>query len=188
MPSEKHKNSGNAYDSYFSLDNLCVYVSERRFEYERIGVIRTPFDSPEGMPIQPVGADDTEGTVKIDGEYSDGLQNLDGFSHCILIYHFHETDDGFSLLVEPFLDDRQRGLFSTRTPLRPNPIGMSVVGIDAVTGDEVAVRGIDVVDGTPLLDIKPFVPEFDAPEDTDTGWLEASEPAIRSERSDERFL
>ena len=163
-------------------------MSERHFEYEQIGVIKTPFDSPEGMPIQPVGADKTKGKVKVDEEYADGLENLDGFSHCILIYHLHETDDGFSLLVEPFLDDTQRGLFSTRAPRRPNPIGMSVVGIDAATDGEIAVRGIDVVDGTPLLDIKPFVPDFDVPEETDTGWLNASESAIRSERSDERFL
>jgi tRNA-Thr(GGU) m(6)t(6)A37 methyltransferase TsaA len=157
------------------------------FEYESIGVIRTPFESPEGMPIQPVGADEVDGTVKVDGPYADALQDLDGFTHCILLYHFHESANTASLQVEPFLDEEQRGLFATRAPQRPNPIGLSVVEIDAVTTQEVTVKGIDVVDGTPLLDIKPFVPDFDVPDDADTGWLDASKSTIQSKQADERF-
>lgn len=155
------------------------------FGYESIGVIRTPFESPEGMPIQPVGPDAVGGTVEVDEAYADGLQDLDGFTHCILLYHFHASADTASVQVEPFLDDETRGVFATRAPQRPNPIGLSVVEIDTVTTREVTVSGIDVVDGTPLLDIEPFVPDFDVPDRADTGWLDASKSAIRSKRADE---
>ncbi len=155
-------------------------------EYNPIGVIHTPFESPEGMPIQPAGADAT-GTVELAPRYAAGLQDLAEFSHCILLYHFHASDDDVSLTVEPFLDETERGLFATRAPQRPNPIGLSVVEIDTVADREITVNGIDVVDGTPLLDIKPFVPQFDAPDDVDAGWLETSQSAVRSKRADDRF-
>jgi tRNA-Thr(GGU) m(6)t(6)A37 methyltransferase TsaA len=163
-------------------------MSGQTFTYEAIGVVRTPFESPEGMPIQPAGAQDATGTIEIDEQYADGLQDLSGFSHCLLLYHFHEADGEPDLKVEPFLDDTARGVFATRAPRRPNPIGLSVVEIDTVAAQQVTVDGIDVVDGTPLLDIKPFAAEFDAPEDTETGWLDASTSTIRSKRADERFL
>lgn len=156
--------------------------------YEPIGVIRTPFDSPEGMPIQPVGDDAAEGVVELADAYADGLDDLDGFSHCILLYHFHASGDDAPLEVEPFLDDESRGVFATRAPQRPNPIGLSVVEIESVADNELTVTGIDVVDQTPLLDIKPFVPEFDVPTDADTGWLTATQSTIRSKEADERFL
>jgi len=131
-------------------------VPKNTFSYEPIGVIRTPFESPDGMPIQPVGADSTEGTVELDPSYADGLADLEGFSHCILLYHFHASGDDAPLSVEPFLDDEQRGVFSTRAPQRPNPIGISVVSVESIEGRELTVGGIDVIDGTPLLDVKPF--------------------------------
>lgn len=159
-----------------------------QFQYEAIGVIRTPFESPDGMPIQPVGADTEGGTVRVEESYAAGLQDSNGFSHCILLYHFHAATDATSLEVEPFLDTKERGVFATRAPQRPNQIGLSVVEIDSVTGNEVSVRGIDVVDQTPSLDIKPFVPDFDVPKDADTGWITASKSTIQSEEADERFL
>lgn len=162
-------------------------MSEDQFHYESIGIIRTPFGSPEGMPIQPAGADHVEGTVEVEESYAEGLRNIDGFSHCILLYHFHASADTASLQVEPFLDEEKRGVFATRAPQRPNQIGLSVVEIDSITGSEVTVRGIDVVDETPLLDIKPFVPDFDVPDDADTGWLDASTSTIKSKQADERF-
>jgi tRNA-Thr(GGU) m(6)t(6)A37 methyltransferase TsaA len=140
------------------------------------------------MPIQPTGADDLEGTVEVDELYAEGLQDLDGFSHCILLYHFHAAADSASVEVKPFLDEETRGVFATRAPQRPNQIGLSVVEIGSVTGPEVNVRGIDVVDQTPLLDIKPFVPDFDVPDNADTGWINASKSTIRSKQADERFL
>jgi len=163
-------------------------VRKDTFSYESIGVIRTPFESPDGMPIQPIGADSVTGTVEIEASYADGLADLAEFSHCILLYDFHASGDDASLRVEPFLDDERRGVFSTRAPQRPNSIGLSVVAIESVTERELAVSGIDVVDGTPLLDIKPFVPEFDIPSEVETGWLDASESTIRSEQADKRFL
>ncbi len=163
-------------------------MSEDQLSYEPIGMIRTSFESPDGMPIQPVGDAAVEGTVELKEAYADGLKDLDGFTHCILLYHFHASDDAASMEVEPFLNDEKRGVFATRAPQRPNPIGLSVVEIESVTDETVAVNGIDVVDQTPLLDIKPFVPEFDAPADVDTGWLTASESTIHSKEADERFL
>ncbi len=163
-------------------------MSEDHIIYEPIGVLRTPFESPDGMPIQPVGDTDTEGIVELKQPYADGLTDLDGFTHCILLYHFHKSDDPAPLEVEPFLDDEPRGIFATRAPKRPNSIGLSVVEIESITDDNVVVTGIDVVDRTPLLDIKPFVPDFDVPSDAETGWLTASKSTIQSKRADERFL
>ena len=140
------------------------------------------------MPIQPVGDAAVKGTVELNNAYTDGLQDLDGFTHCILLYHFHASDDTAPLEVEPFLDDEQRGVFATRAPQRPNPIGLSVVEIDSVTDETITVDSIDIVDQTPLLDIKPFVPEFDVPSDVDTGWLTATGATIHSQEADERFL
>jgi tRNA-Thr(GGU) m(6)t(6)A37 methyltransferase TsaA len=151
-----------------------------------IGVIRTPFNTLEGMPIQPVGAGQTAGQVIIDPQYAEGLADIDGFSHLILIYVFHQSK-GYQLKVKPFLDDRMRGLFATRAPRRPNPIGLSVVKLLRREGNSLHVGNIDVVDGTPLLDIKPYVPAFDAPEATAIGWLEDKVEHSRSMRSDERF-
>jgi tRNA-Thr(GGU) m(6)t(6)A37 methyltransferase TsaA len=139
------------------------------------------------MPIQPTGTEAT-GTVELDEEYTEGLRDLGGFSHCILVYYLHHADDGVSMTVEPFLDDTERGLFATRAPNRPNPIGVSVVEVLEVDGPEVEVGGIDTLDGTPVLDIKPFVPEFDAPEEATTGWLGSVADGARKARSDDRFL
>ena len=151
-----------------------------------IGVIRTPFKTLEGMPIQPVGAAETEGSVVVDPSYADGLADIEGFSHLILIYAFHQSK-GFDLSVKPFLDDRMRGLFSTRAPCRPNPLGLSVVKLLRRQENILHVVNIDVVDGTPLLDIKPCVPAFDSPEVTAIGWLEGKAKQSRDMRSDTRF-
>ena len=140
------------------------------------------------MPIQPVGDAAVEGIVELEEAYADGLADLDGFTHCILLYHFHACGDATPLKIEPFLVDESRGVFAMRQPQRPNPIGLSVVEIDSVTDETVTVTGIDVVDGTPLLDSKPFVPDFDVPSNADTGWLTASKSTIQSEQADDRFL
>ena len=152
-----------------------------------IGEIRTPFESPEGMPIQPTGSEAT-GTVELNEEYAEGLRDLDGFSHCILIYYLHNADDEASMTVEPFLDDSERGLFATRAPNRPNPIGVSVVEVLGVDGPRVEVGGIDVLDGTPVLDIKPLVPEFDSPKDVSIGWLGSVAGDADEVSADDRFL
>ena len=151
-----------------------------------LGVIRTPFSDLEGMPIQPSGAAGVRGRVQVLPEYRPGLLDLEGFSHIILLYHFHRSQ-GFRLQVTPFLDDQVHGLFATRAPRRPNPIGLSIVKLLGVEGGELLVENIDVLDGTPLLDIKPYAPRFDAQEDCRTGWMEKSGNAVEHRRSDDRF-
>ncbi len=155
--------------------------------FEPIGIIHSPFTTTEGMPIQPAGARDVRGTVEIDPRYRDGLADLDGFSHLILLYHFHRSE-GFALKVVPFMDTAERGLFATRAPRRPNPIGLSVVALEKVADGVLHIRGVDVLDGTPLVDIKPWVPAFDQPADVRTGWLEETAGGVGKKRADERFL
>ena len=138
--------------------------------YRPIGVIHSPFSQPKDAPIQPRYAGGAEGTVVLDPEYTDGLSDLAGFSHVVLLYHLH-LSEGYSLKVTPYMDDQLRGLFATRAPRRPNPIGLSVVRLERVEENIIYVRDIDAVDGTPLLDIKPYVPEFGAEEEIRIGWL-----------------
>jgi len=121
------------------------------------------------MPIQAARSE-AIGRVEVYSEYAPGLKDLDGFSHVILVYWFHRAKAP-SLAVRPFLDDRPHGLFATRYPARPNPIGLSVVELVAIDGHTLYVRGVDVLDATPLLDIKPFVPAFDHREGAQVGWL-----------------
>ena len=151
-----------------------------------IGVIRTPYQRIEGMPIQPSGAAETTGQVILEDAYADGLADLEGFSHIYLIYLFHFSK-GFELRIKPFLDDQRRGVFATRAPRRPNPIGLSVVALVRREANVLHVRGIDVVDQTPLLDIKPYVPAFDAPASVRVGGLEKAARRSARVRSDGRF-
>ncbi len=154
--------------------------------YRPIGVIRSPFKEIEGMPIQPAGAEGVEGTVELIQEFVAGLKDLEGFSHLILLYHFHASK-GYSREVTPFLDDTPRGIFATRAPRRPNPIGLSVVRLTGVNGNTLHLRDVDILDGTPLLDIKPFVPEFDHRESVAVGWLTTKLGAYRQTKADGRF-
>lgn len=155
-------------------------------ELEPIGIIHTPFTKPEGMPIQPKGAAGVRATIELFDEYHAGLKDLDGFSHIILLYHFHRSH-GFYLQVVPFMDSELRGLFATRAPKRPNPIGISVVQLDKIENGVLHIQNIDIMDSTPLLDIKPYVPEFDSPQDIRTGWLGQARKTISGRKSDDRF-
>jgi len=154
-------------------------------QYEPIGVIKTPYKEKKGTPIQPAGARDIRGRIELDPKYVDGLKDLDGFSHIILVYHFHRTD-GYSLHVQPYMDNMKRGAFATRIPGRPNPIGISVVRLDRVEGATLHIRDVDMLDGTPLLDIKPYVPEFDSVPDAEIGWLTTRVQRVRKAKSDGR--
>lgn len=155
-------------------------------DIQPIGIIHTPFTDLEGMPIQPAGAAGMAGTVELFEVYRDGIKDLDGFSHIILLYYFHRSR-GFSLHVIPFMDSEPRGLFATRAPKRPNPIGLSVVRLDKIENGILYIRNVDILDGTPLLDIKPYVPAFDAQGKVRTGWLEKAGKTISSRKSDNRF-
>lgn len=154
--------------------------------YHPIGIIKTPFDSKEGMPIQPSGASRIKGTIEIYTEYAEGLKDLDGFSHIILIYHFHESKD-YKLMVKPFMDDKLRGVFSTRAPKRPNAIGLSVVKLNKIEGNILYIENIDVLSNTPLLDIKPFIPDVDSPAVEKLGWLQNKSDQMKEKKSDNRF-
>lgn len=151
-----------------------------------IGCIRSPFTETAGMPIQPAGAAGVRGSVEILPEFCDGLADLEGFSRIILIYLFHRSK-GYSLRVVPFLDDRERGVFATRAPRRPNPIGLSVVRLIAVEGCRLAIEDVDVLDGTPLLDVKPYLPVVDAFPDERCGWFDDATRDVRETRADSRF-
>ena len=151
-----------------------------------IGTIHSPHKSIEDMPIQPKGASEVVGHVIVDEKYIDGLHDLDGFSHIYLLYSFHKAART-EMHVVPFMDDQARGVFATRSPLRPNHIGISIVKLIRVKGNKVFVKGIDILDGTPLLDIKPYIEEFDVVKDCVSGWMQASDEQVRKKRSDERF-
>jgi tRNA (adenine37-N6)-methyltransferase len=157
-------------------------------KYRPIGVIHSPFKDLEGMPIQPIGAKGVKGEIHLIGEYAEGLEDLEEFSHIILIYHLH-LSNGHSLKVKPFLDNVERGIFSTRAPKRPNPIGLSVVRLDKIEGTTIHISNVDIVDGTPLLDIKPYVPHFDKSEDEEIfiGWFEDKHQEASKKKSDNRF-
>ena len=153
---------------------------------EPIGVIRTPFTSLEDMPIQPGGGREVTGELIIEPHYCEGLADLDGFSHLYLIYLFHRAA-ATKMSVVPFLDDKPRGIFATRAPVRPNHLGLSVVELVEVTGCRVKIRNIDMLDNTPLLDIKPYMEQFDGVEESRSGWMEAVREEVEAKRSDDRF-
>lgn len=152
--------------------------------YRPIGTVHTPFKSADGMPVQASRSDNAPGTVVLDEVYTEGLADLEGFSHVILVCHLHLARP-WRLRVTPYLDDVSHGLFATRAPARPNPIGISVVALERIEGATLHVRGVDLIDGTPLLDIKPWVGEFDEPAQARFGWLEAARK--RKRESDDRF-
>ncbi len=158
-----------------------------RIEFQPIGEIRSPFATPEGTPIQPAGAAGIRGRVVVLPAYQDALQDLEGFSHITLLYYFHLARP-FSPKVTPFLDTVKRGLFATRAPARPNAIGISVVRLISVSENTLEVQDIDVVDGTPLLDIKPYIPEFDARPAERIGWMSATARTVGEVRADGRFV
>jgi tRNA-Thr(GGU) m(6)t(6)A37 methyltransferase TsaA len=139
--------------------------------YEAIGIIHTPFTEKANTPVQGVFTPDSKGEVEVFPRYVLGLRNIEGFSHLILIYHFHLAE-GCSLIAKPFLDREEKGIFSIRHFNRPNPIGLSIVQLHKVKGNILEVSEIDILDGTPLLDIKPYIPEFDARHNARRGWYE----------------
>ncbi|MGD8381438.1 MAG: tRNA (N6-threonylcarbamoyladenosine(37)-N6)-methyltransferase TrmO [Syntrophobacterales bacterium] len=158
----------------------------QEIRYRPIGVIHSPFKQTKGMPIQPPGARGVAGTVEVSPEYGDGLKDLDGFSHIFLLYHFH-LSQGYSLTVKPYLDDSLRGVFATRAPRRPNAIGISVVRLVEIEGCTLHIEDLDIADSTPLLDIKPYVPEFDSREVERIGWLAGKAEKAAEVGADERF-
>ena len=160
--------------------------SVNEIKYKPIGVIHSPFKEPKGTPIQPAGAKGTNGTVEVFPEYAEGLKDIEGFSHIILLYHFHLSKRP-TLIVRPFMDNEAHGVFAMRGPSRPNPIGISVVCLVRVEGNMLHIQDVDIVDGTPLLDIKPYIPEFDIRGGKRIGWLEKNVHELSTSKDDGRF-
>ena len=154
--------------------------------YSPIGVIHSPFKDAFGAPVQSIAAKHARGTIEILPQFVPGLKDIGGFSHLILVYHFH-LSRGTSLTVKPYLDSKAHGIFATRAPVRPNPIGLSVVRLLRVRGRTLWIQGLDVLDGTPLLDIKPYVPQFDVRRNGRIGWLHRNIRGVRRTKSDGRF-
>jgi tRNA-Thr(GGU) m(6)t(6)A37 methyltransferase TsaA len=138
------------------------------------------------MPIQPSGAKGVQGKIELLPEFVPGLQDVDGFSHLILLYTFHLAN-GYALQSRPFLDERKRGVFATRAPRRPNPIGLSVVRLKDIQGAVLNIMDVDILDGTPLLDIKPYVPAFDDRANIKIGWLTGKAALASQHIADNRF-
>ncbi|MEA3313070.1 MAG: tRNA (N6-threonylcarbamoyladenosine(37)-N6)-methyltransferase TrmO [Caldisericota bacterium] len=156
-------------------------------KYKPIGVIHSSFKEPKGTPIQPAGAKNVNGTVELFTKYAEGLKDIEGFSHIILVYHFH-LSKGSPLTVKPYMDNEVRGVFATRAPSRPNSIGISIVRLVRVEENILHIQDIDIIEGTPLLDIKPYVPEFDIRETEKRGWLEKNLDKLSTSKDDGRFI
>jgi len=152
-----------------------------------IGTIHSPYTNLANMPIQPRGAADTAGRVEVFPDYADGLADLAGFSHIYLIYLFHKATRT-ELSVIPFMDTVKRGVYATRSPLRPNHLGMSLVQLTGIKDNFLHILGVDILNGTPLIDIKPYIPGFDHVENAESGWMTHSGDAVAEKRSDSRFI
>jgi len=160
------------------------------FTLKQIATIHSPFCDLVDMPVQPKGAKEVYATIEFEKEYQAGLKDLNGFSHVYLIYHFHKVKEP-KLSVIPFNDktNTPRGIFSTRTPMHPNGMGLSVVELVSVEKNVVTIKGVDILDGTPLLDIKPYIENFDKVEgEAKSGWMTASLDEVSQKKSDDRFV
>jgi len=152
-----------------------------------IGIIHTPFTDIVDTPIQPIAAKGIKGRIEVLDEFVEGLSDLEGFSHITLLYHFHKVR-GYALKVISFMDTVERGVFATKAPKRPSRIGLSTVRLIGVSGNILEVEDVDMLDGTPLIDIKPFFPRYDNREDASSGWLEQNKNiSIETMRADNRF-
>ncbi|RJP62090.1 MAG: tRNA (N6-threonylcarbamoyladenosine(37)-N6)-methyltransferase TrmO [Candidatus Auribacter fodinae] len=154
--------------------------------FSPIGIIHSLFRGTVGVPIQPSLSQGALGTVEVYPEYMEGLASLDRFSHIYLIYYFH-LSKGYSLTVKPFLDAASHGVFATRAPKRPNGIGISVVELMRIEKNVLHIKNIDIVDGTPLLDIKPYARTFDWYATTKDGWLADKTQGVTHHCADDRF-
>jgi len=155
--------------------------------YKPIGIIHSPFKTLEDIPIQNVGAKGEMGTIEIFPEMVAGLEDLEGFSHIILLYHMHKVNH-YLLQVKPFLDSTEHGIFATRSPVRPNPIGLTVVKLVEIIENLITIENIDILDQTPLLDIKPWLPMIDEIQDARLGWFTGKIEQLATKKSDNRFI
>ncbi len=156
-------------------------MHDNKIIFHQIGVIHSPHKVMSKTPIQPVFCSGLKGTVVLDAEYADGLKDLQGFSHIYLFYYFHQSQKT-CLRLKPYLSDQEHGIFATRTPHRPNKLGMSLVRLMKIKDTILHVKDIDILDGTPLFDIKPYIQRFDSRENTRSGWQDAIPDDVASVR------
>lgn len=161
-------------------------MPEQQFNVTPIGFVQTPYKDIHNMPIQPSGASGVPGKLILKPEFVEGIKDLEGFSHIYLIYLFHKANS-YQLTVTPFLDSEVHGVFATRAPKRPNPIGLSVVRLLSIEENVLNLENVDLLDGTPVIDNKPYIPSFDQPQNVRVGWLEGRGDSVKTKRSDERF-
>lgn len=154
--------------------------------YRPIGKLHSPYKSPKGTPIQPFSAEGVKRRVEIFPDYRAGLEDLGGFSHVILIYYFHMAGES-DLEIKPYMDDECHGVFATRSPARPNPVGISTVKLNKIEKGVLYLEDVDVIDGTPVLDVKPSVVEFNQPDEADRGWLEENVHKLEESKDNGRF-
>lgn len=154
-------------------------------KYEPIGIIHSPFTDRIGIPRQAAGAPEITAKIEIFDEYIDGLSDLDGFSHIVVIFHLHLVQKS-SLKAFPPWDHREHGVFATRSPHRPNPIGVSVVRLENIDRNILNISGVDMADGTPVLDIKPYIPALNPTEAVRTGWLKDKTEGMNKSKSGDR--
>ncbi len=162
-------------------------MQSKQITINSIGIIHTPFNDIKGMPIQPLAAEGVKGHIELFPKYIEGLIDLMGFSHITLLYQLHKIN-GYDLMVKPFMDNTEHGIFATKSPKRPNAIGLSTVKLLGIENNVIHIEMVDMFNGTPLIDIKPFFSKFDNRTNTKSGWLDIQgNIPIRELRSDERF-
>lgn len=162
-------------------------MQSKQITINPIGIIHTPFNNIKGMPIQPLAAKGVKGYIELFPKYIEGLTDLTEFSHITLLYHLHKINN-FDLLVKPFMDTKEHGIFATKSPKRPNAIGLSTVKLLGIENNVIHIEMVDMLNGTPLIDIKPFFSKFDNRTNTKSGWLDNQGNIPTKElRSDERF-
>jgi tRNA-Thr(GGU) m(6)t(6)A37 methyltransferase TsaA len=154
-------------------------------KYKPIGVIHSPFKDRTGIPHQAARAPEITAKIEIFEEYIDGLSDLDGFSHIIVIFHLHLIQKG-SLRAHPPSDNKERGVFATRSPSRPNPIGISIVRLESIDRNILSISRVDMVDGTPVLDIKPYIPDLNPKKGIRVGWLKSKIKGTNKNKPDNR--
>jgi len=156
------------------------------FTLTSIGTVHSPFSRAAGTPIQPFAAAGTHGTVEISPAFAEGLRDLEGFERIWIVYWCHRAAAP-QLTVVPYRDTQPHGVFATRAPARPNPIGISCVRLHLIDGRTLHVSELDILDGAPVLDIKPYVPQYDSYADLRCGWLDESDPSRAARVADGRF-
>jgi len=160
-----------------------------KVEFTCIGTIYSPFTELKGMPIQPIGAEGVKGEIHLNKNLTNGLKDIEGFSHLTLIYYLHKVNS-YELEVKPFLDDKPHGIFATRSPKRPNPIGISVVKLNHIKKNIIYISNVDILSETPILDIKPYVPQLyeNTIKNLKIGWFKTNHEKAKNKKSDNRFI